>query len=59
MYICWYNVRMKLVVKLKLVTDKESDRLLREVTEQYRLACNHISYLLDRPGQAPVVPNRP
>src|SRR5579864_3906029 len=34
---------MKLVIKLKLVTDKESDRLLREVTEQYRLACNHIS----------------
>src|SRR5579864_1741931 len=34
---------MKLVIKLKLVTDQESDRLLREVSEQYRLACNHIS----------------
>src|SRR5579864_3667152 len=34
---------MKLVIKLKLVTDQESDQLLREVTQQYRLACNHIS----------------
>src|ERR1700685_2995374 len=34
---------MKLVLKLKLNTDKDSDLLLRETTEQYRLACNYIS----------------
>ena len=36
---------MQLVVKLKLVTDAHTDRLLRETTEQYRLACNHLSEL--------------
>ncbi len=39
----WYDFGMKLVVKLKLNTDKDSDLLLRETTEQYRLACNYIS----------------
>src|SRR5579859_7989984 len=34
---------MKLVVKLKLATDKDTDRRLRETTEQYRRGCNHLS----------------
>src|SRR5579863_6632730 len=38
-----YNVYMKLVVKLKLATDTDTDRLLRETTQQYRRGCNHLS----------------
>jgi predicted transposase len=34
---------MKMVLKLQLLTDKETDRLLRETAEQYRQACNHIA----------------
>jgi putative transposase len=34
---------MKLVVKIKLVTDPATDSLLRQTAEQYRLACNALS----------------
>jgi putative transposase len=38
-----YFTSMKLVIKVKLVTDHVTDILLRQTAEQYRLACNALS----------------
>ena len=39
----WYNANMKLVLKMKLKTDKNTDLLLRETSEGYRVVCNRLS----------------